>query len=557
MPALYAIDAPQRKTFAEKSLALGHCSLGLPGRAAKPCAQHDSGSGKVRARPWQKRASAAILPGMNDILTVSVSGLAHDGRGIARVTENGDGAGGAALFVAGALPGQTVRARIVRRKARLLEAELLDVLRPAPDAVPPLCPHQSACGGCPLQIMPGSAQLRWKETLALEALHRIGRLDRSLLGTVWEAPQPSPQHAAFRNKMEFAFGADADGGMLLGLRRRGGAGVVPVPGCVLPPAGAREILEAVRSLAEESGLPPYVAPDPRRKAARHRSVDAAGRYGFWRFLILRHGQKGDAPAPRWWVVCVTSPGGAAGRMAARALGEALLRRFPAVAAFIHEERHSADALAAGERRALCLNGRGHEDAEAAVLHLPLGGRLFCLDAASFFQVNTGAAQELARVATEMLSADRVKKDSSLLDLYCGVGAPGQLAAPAFERVLGLEYDKRAVALARRNAEQAGLTHCRYEAADAATLPERLRRDRSAVWDTALADPPRAGLAPQALDSLLKLRPRRILYISCNPATLARDARALQTGYALERLKGVDLFPHTPHLECLSLWRLRG
>lgn len=496
-----------------------------------------------------------MLPGMSDILTATVSALAHDGRGIARMTENADG-GGPALFVAGALPGQTVRARVIRRKARLLEAALLEVLRPAPDAVPPLCPHQSACGGCPLQIMPYSAQLRWKESLALEALHRIGRLDRALLSAVWEAPQPSPNRTAFRNKMEFAFGAGEDGGMLLGLRRRGGAGVVAVPGCVLPPAGAGEILEAARSMAEESGLPPYAAPAQRRDTRRNGGNDAAP-HGFWRFLILRHGRKGDNPAPRWWVVCVTSAGGDAGRSAARALGERLLRRFPAVAAFIHEERQSADALAIGERRALCLNEQGREDAEASLLHLPLGGRLFCLDAASFFQVNTAAAQDLARLATEILDDDCVKKSSSLLDLYCGVGAPGQLAAPAFGRVLGLECDRRAVALARRNAEQANLTRCRYEAGDAAALLERLRRDRAAAWDTALADPPRAGLAPRVLDSLLKLRPQRILYISCNPATLARDAQALQTRYRLNRLAGVDLFPHTPHLECLSLWQLRA
>ena len=494
---------------------------------------------------------------MSEILTVTVDSLAHDGRGIARVTTDGNDGRGAAVFVTGALPGQIVRARVVRRKTRLLEADLLDVLRPAADAVPPLCPHQSVCGGCPLQIMPYPAQLRWKENLALEALSRIGRLDRTLLNSVWEAPRPSPDHTAFRNKMEFAFGPGADGGLVLGLRRRGGAEVVPVPDCVLPPAGARDILEAARSMAETSGLPPYVAPASRRNAGRSKGIDAAGAHGFWRFLILRHGQKGDDPAPRWWVLCVTSPGGATGRTAARALGERLLQRFPDLAAFIHEERQSPDPLAAGERRVLCLNERGREEAEAALLHLPLGSRLFGLDAASFFQVNTGAAQSLARLATEMLNAGGVEKGSSLLDLYCGVGAPGQLPAPAFERLMGLEYDRRAVALARRNAEQAGLAHCRYEAGDAAVLLERLRRDRSAAWDTVLADPPRAGLAPKVLDSLLKLRPRRIIYISCNPATLARDAQALQTHYEPARLTGVDLFPHTPHLECLSLWRLRG
>lgn len=299
---------------------------------------------------------------------------------------------------------------------------MLDVLRPAPDAVPQLCPHQSVCGGCPLQIMPYPAQLHWKKNLALEALIRIGRLDRSLLSTVWEAPRPG-----------------------------GGSCVSPV------------------------------------QAARR-----------------------------------------AGRR--RAMGKHLLQRFPDLAAFIHEDRQSPDALATGERRVLCLNEQGREEAEAALLHLPLGSRLFSLDAASFFQVNTGAAQSLARLATEMLNAGGAEKGSSLLDLYRGVGAPGQLPAPAFERLLGLEYDRRAVALARRNAEQAGLTHCRYEAGDAAALLERLRHDRATVWDTALADPPRAGLAPRVLGSLLKLRPRRILYRSCNPTTLARNAQALQTHY---------------------------
>ena len=127
--------------------------------------------------------------------------LAHDGRGIARLPEtghNGEVRGsGTAVFVSGALPGQIVRARVVRRKTRLVEADLLDVLRPAPDAVPALCPHQRICGGCPLQIMPYPAQLGWKENLALAALARIGHLDRDMLTAVLEPPHPSPERTAF------------------------------------------------------------------------------------------------------------------------------------------------------------------------------------------------------------------------------------------------------------------------------------------------------------------------------------------------------------------------
>lgn len=180
---------------------------------------------------------------MSEILTLTVDSLAHDGRGIARLPETGQNSetrgSGTAVFVSGALPGQIVRARIVRRKARLVEADLLDVLRPAPDAVPALCPHQHICGGCPLQIMPYPAQLRWKEDLALAALTRIGHLDRGMLAAVLEPPHPSPEQAAFRNKMEFAFGRDAGGNLILGQRRRGGAGVIAVRAVCCCPPGPR------------------------------------------------------------------------------------------------------------------------------------------------------------------------------------------------------------------------------------------------------------------------------------------------------------------------------
>lgn len=525
-----------------------------------PAGMPDKSGGMALAKPPRRCYRAA----MSEILTLTVDSLAHDGRGIARLPETGQNSetrgSGTAVFVSGALPGQIVRARIVRRKARLVEADLLDVLRPAPDAVPALCPHQHICGGCPLQIMPYPAQLRWKEDLALAALTRIGHLDRGMLAAVLEPPHPSPEQAAFRNKMEFAFGRDAGGNLILGQRRRGGAGVIAVPGCVLLPAGAQDILAAARRSAEQSGLAPYAAPPARRGPGRDKNAHAAGPHGFWRFLVLRSGRREDDPAPRWWALCVTSPGGADGRAAARALGEDLLGRFPDLAAFVHEERQSPDALAAGERRVLCLNEKGGEEPQAALLHLPLGDRLFALDAASFFQVNTRAAQNLARLAQDMLRQTRggAENGASLLDLYCGVGAPGQLLAPDYDRLLGLECDKRAVALARRNAERGGLTRCRYEAGDAAALLDRLRRERRGPgWDTVLADPPRAGLAPRVLDGLLALRPQTILYISCNPATLARDADGLQARYSLERLAAVDLFPHTPHLECLSLWRLKS
>lgn len=497
---------------------------------------------------------------MCEHLELALDGLAHDGRGIGHVTAPDRREGrGLAVFVAGGLPGQMVRCRVLRRKPRFLEAELAEVLDGGPAEVPPICPHLCAsgdtrgCGGCPLQTMPYESQLEWKARLARDALIRIGGVAADALDAAWTGPLPSPALSGFRNRMTFAFGTGA-AGLVLGQRSRGGADVVPTPDCALLAPGGRELLTEAQAAAAASGLPAW------RASGRRRGNGAGGR-GFWRFLTLRQGWLPGEVSPRWWAVCINSPGGPAERAAVRALGQRLLMVGGAsrLGGFIHEERHHDDALAVGERRILCLDGLCAENPDAALLRLPLGGRSFALDAASFFQVNTGAAELVARAAEDMTPA----AGHGLLDLYCGVGAPGQLLAPRFDAVLGIESDRRAVALASRNAAEAGLTHCRYVAGDAAELLQRLAAGQPLPgmttakfprWDTVLLDPPRAGLGPAALEALLHIAPDQLVYVSCNPATLARDAARLSPAYTLERLTAVDLFPHTPHLECCSLWR---
>lgn len=501
---------------------------------------------------------------MRACLDLTLDGLAHDGRGIGRLRlPERPEARGLTVFVAGGLPGQVVRCRVTARKARFLEAELLDVLRPAPEEASPLCPHMrveghsplAGCGGCPLQTMPYERQLEWKARLARDALRRIGGVDADTLAGAWQRTVPSPAISAFRNRMTFAFGT-RNGALVLGQRSRGDAVVVPTPECALLPGGGLQLRATAQRAAATSGLPAW-------RASGRRGGKGSGGSGFWRFLTLRQGWLPGEEAPRWWALCLTSPGGPAERATVRALGERLLTLGGAsrMGGFIHEERRQDDALASGERRVLCLDAQGAENLDAAILHLPLGGRSFALDAASFFQVNTDAAELLAREVLEMTS----EGGAALLDLYCGVGAPGQLLAPRFGAVLGIEADRRAVALARRNAADAGLAHCRYLSGDAGKvlgllaaggpLPGWAGR-KVPRWDTLLVDPPRGGLSPVALDALLRLAPGRLLYVSCNPATLARDAARLAPAYILERLTAVDLFPHTPHLECCGLWRRR-
>ena len=216
-------------------------------------------------------------------------------------------------------------------------------------------------------------------------------------------------------------------------------------------------------------------------------------------------------------------------------------------------------------------------------------------------LRTDFNQDFARIDTGMRAAKaqaerlyqlafgfaEFRGDEHLLDLYCGAGAPGLLLAADYAALLGLEQDAKAVKLARINAASQGQRHCRYEAGDAALRLERLADcDSNALWPTiladgrgeqdgnadgfqqnagdrptasyptatdALVDPPRAGLSPRALDALLRIAPERILYISCNPSTLARDMARIRKNYTLKALAAVDLFPHTPHLECVSLW----
>lgn len=534
-------------------------------------------------------------------LTLDITALSHDGRGIARLAPEDDRTSkGTVVFVANALPGQRVKARVLRRKSSFIEAEAAALLSQSPDAVDPICPHHAECGGCPLQTMPYAQQLFWKRTLALDALARIGKFDRDQIESLLPPVAGSPAQTRFRNKMEFAFGHTPDNkaDLKLGLRRRNGRDVVPVPHCALMPPEAQHIVDLVGKLAMESGFAAYTAPDARqsqpirpthdqqkkgrrnafaRRAPRGHAITVhdATDNGFWRFFVLRRGLAADMRTPRWWALCITSPGDASQRAAVRLLGREVLAAFPQLAAFIHEERATADAFAFGEKRVQTLDETGRENPSAARLFLPLAGMNFTLDAASFFQVNTGGAQTLALAAQRMLApgsppeSPQDAQPRGLLDLYCGVGAPGLLLARNYSALLGLEQDSRAVKLAAMNAQTNDINHCRYEAGDAVHRLEHLAplepasRWQAAGFDEAastplaadaLADPPRAGLSSRALDALMQIAPDRILYISCNPATLARDAAQLRNRYSLERLEAVDLFPHTPHLECLSLWR---
>ncbi len=439
------------------------------------------------------------------VVELDVSALVSDGRGLGRRE-------GMAVFVEGALPGQRVRARIVRTRKRMAEAELVEILVPSEDENEPPCPHAGLCGGCPWQGLPYVRQLEWKARIVRDALQRVGGIENPLILDIL----PSPETWRYRNKMEFAFGRTEEGGIVLGLRERGSRTVVPVTGCLLQSPLTMRVLEAVRGLVLEQA----------ELAAR------------CRFLVVREPHAGGC-----FVELILGPDAAKGNDTL--LGErfaALLRSVVAgVSGFALSLRSAPGDVAYGETIA-------YADGE---IRERIAGVELVLGPASFFQVNTPAAELLYAEVARLCRLEELN-EPTVWDVYGGIGSIGFSLARHMRggRLIGVEEMPGAVRYARMNADILGLRRYRMESGDARSVLGRLIRQ--APPDVVVVDPPRAGLDARVVQQLVKASPRRILYVSCNPATLARDVARLSPAFRLRTVRPVDLFPQTPHVESVAL-----
>ncbi|MDR3044792.1 MAG: 23S rRNA (uracil(1939)-C(5))-methyltransferase RlmD [Desulfovibrio sp.] len=475
-------------------------------------------------------SDTTLRPG--DLLELTVDGLAAGGRAVCRHE-------GRVVFVAGGLPGQRVRARLTTVKRRFAEATLDVVIEPSPVQCTPFCAHFGECGGCAWQDLPYAEQLRWKERFVVDALGRIGGLrDANVLPIL-----ASPAERGFRNKMEFAFSQDRDGQLHMGLRRRASRAVVDITECHLQTPLTVRIVEAVRDLARESGLPGW---------------DDGRQDGFWRFLVVREPELGrdaasgtpaegegqDTPGrqcPQCMIQCITGrhPGAA---QAVSRLAEALRARFPEVTGVVHSLRLDPEQIAYGER-VLAVDGE-------AVLTERLGGNDLLLGPDSFFQTNTAAASLLYDEARRMAAAG---PDDTVWDLYSGVGAIALHLARAAGAVRGFEITPEAVNDARANAARNNILNCSFVSGDVRASLRRERPGEGVSPRIVVMDPPRAGLHEDVVEAVATHQPERIVYVSCNPATMARDVALFAArGYALQEARPVDLFPHSPHVECVAL-----
>ncbi len=457
--------------------------------------------GRFARRAGRDSGSAPAQP-----FECEVEGLAWGGRGVARLD-------GLAVFLDHALPGQRVAAVATQRRQRRLEARVERVVRCSGREVSAFCPHFSVCGGCDFQDLDYAEQLFWKRRFVAEALQRVGGLQ----GVPVEEPTPSPLLRGFRNKMEFAFAGEGDG-LRLGLRPRGrGDDVFDVAECGLLSGGAAPALNAARAAACASGLPAF---DPRANA------------GFWRHLVLRRNLAGEL-----WAIAVTAPHPEA-RRAVGELADALGGACPDLAGVLHGVRRDRTQVAQWEEeRTVWGGGRLREEC---------GGLVYEFAAGSFFQTNTRAAGALFATVAEFAA---LCGRETVFDCCAGVGAIALALAGRARQVVGFEFSPQAVGDAGAGAKRMGLDNCRFVAGD---LARTLFAPGLPRPDVIVADPPRAGLDEAVTTRFMELAPDRIVYVSCNPATLARDLGRLSLAYRAERVRPVDLFPHSHHIESAAL-----
>jgi 23S rRNA (uracil1939-C5)-methyltransferase len=445
-------------------------------------------------------------------LELTIDRLAYGGNGVARLN-------GFVVFVRRGLPGDRVRARVTKVQRRHAEALATELLEPGPQRVNAPCAHYPACGGCRFQDLAYEAQIAAKEEQVADALRRIGGIGDPPL----EAILGADDVFHYRNKLEYSF-TQLEDGPTLGFHKAGRWDeVLEVERCWLTTDLGNAIRNAVREWAREERLVAY---------------DQAEQTGYLRHLIVREGRNtGQA-----LVQLVTAAGE---RFEAGHFVE-VLRRFPEVRS-IHWAQNDSPAEVTNLPTELLWGEEAIEEA--------LCGLRFRVRPNAFLQTNTAMAERLYGLAREFAA---LGGRETVYDLYCGIGTIGLTLARDALTVWGIDVSEESVACALENADLNGITNAAFFAGNVGQSLEELH-DRSGDPDVVVVDPPRAGLAGKALRRLGRIGAPRIVYVSCNPTTLAGDVKRLGAdfGYELIRAKPVDMFPHTPHVETVALLERRA
>jgi len=483
------------------------------------------------------RPEGSPRPQLGDELELGIESLAFGGEGVARL-----GDGGYVVFVAGAIPGDRVRAVVHKRKRNYAHARTVAVLEPSPERIEPTAEHP----GVPWQVIPYARQLQIKQQQVDDALRRIGRLD----GFELEQIVPALEPWRYRNKLEYSFGEDPDPAagdparpqLVCGFHApAGGNRVTPIEDCLLASERGNLARAAALNWCRAAGLTAWERGRGRgeRAAAGARGRDertgpASDGRARLRNLVVREGRRTGMLQVR----IVTTDGELDAGSLAGALSEALGESLSGV--LWTRTRSLAETTAGGETELVWGE---------AELPERLGELELRISAEAFFQTNTEMAELLYGVAVEYAALEGWER---VYDLYSGIGTIALTLAPRAGELWGIELVEQAVADAIAGARRNEITNAHFFAGDTRTaLPELL--ERAPRPDVLIVDPPRAGLSKKVVHRIIDASPKRIVYVSCNPTTLAPNAAELtQAGWTLRKVRPVDMFPQTHHIECVAL-----
>ena len=447
----------------------------------------------------------------NQILTLRIERLSSDGSGVAHSAD------GETVFVPGTAPGDEARVRIVKDCGRYAFGILDELLTPSPDRVPVDCPVAGPCGGCSLRHLDYAAELRAKQESVLDAFRRIGGLEVPVLDIL-----PSPEVDRYRNKVQFPVGVDKNGVPCIGFYAGRTHRIVPCPDCKLQPGVLNEIGNALCTFFAQQSIRPY---------------DEQSGKGLVRHIFLRRGAHSGQI-----MVCLVCT--RAKLPHAEQLCAALREQFPAISTVLLNVNAKNTNVILGRENHI-LYGPGYIEDTLCGVPVRLGPL-------SFYQVNTLAAERLYGVAAQYA---QLTPDDTLLDLYCGMGTIGLSMADQCQELIGVEIVPEAIESAKANAARMGETvaaKSRFFCADAGQAATQLAAE-GLHPDIVMLDPPRKGCDEATLSAVVRMAPRRVVYVSCNPATAARDAAWLEkNGYHAEKVQPVDLFPRTKHVETVCL-----
>ncbi|NFH94378.1 23S rRNA (uracil(1939)-C(5))-methyltransferase RlmD [Clostridium botulinum] len=420
---------------------------------------------------------------------------------------------GVPVYIKGTVPGQKVLAKVTKKRREYAQAKLLEIIENIDYAIENKCPHFGQCGGCSTQYIPYEKQLQIKEEQLLKLFK-----SKEIKGFEFLGVEKSPEEYEYRNKMEFTFGDMEKGGDLtLGMHvKNRNFSIVTVDNCEIVDIDFRNILTTVVNYFNEKKLPKY-------RVMSHE--------GFLRNLVIRK-------AKNTGEILINIVTTSQMEFDFKEIVDMLLKEEckGEIKGILHTINDTLSDVVQVDKLEI-LYGRDYIIEE-------LLGLKFKIAPEAFFQTNSKGAEKLYSIVKDFLGDASSKV---VFDLYCGTGTIGQIVAPKAKKVIGVELIEEAVKAANENAKLNGLNNCEFIAGDVA----KVIKDVKQKPDIIILDPPRPGVHPAALEYVVKFEPKEIIYVSCNPKTLVDDLKyVIDNGYKIEKVKGMDMFPHTPHVECV-------